>query len=226
MTATTETDPSTLPQWKGKPIPWVTRWSDEQPHRDELAIQVGPSTDYTGLKFRWESNPDAELRDRAGFLWQREVPNRQGKGEPQFAHVATARQRRAMTRKLCQVCGTKLPEGKPINWLFGPGQLEHIAGSALTMSPPTCDGCVPVAQRLCPHLLRSGWTLAKVLEYRIWGVSGELAYLDPTDRRIKRQNNATVGYDNISPPLSPEAVLAKQQVVELVKFVIVEGGPT
>lgn len=148
-------------EWNGRPVPWVTRWTGEiAPDRYEIA-----------------STPDGRITYAAGLnnydprdpkiLWQREGIMRGG--EPEWANVSTYRQRAAMRRRLCQVCGTKIADG-PIRWLMPPDGLEQYRtpdGEVvnITMSAPTCDGCVDVALNHCPHMVGAGAMILTVEDY-------------------------------------------------------------
>ena len=207
---TTKTDPSKLPQWKGHPVPWVTRWSGEI-NMDKAAISLGRD----GLLVRYEEGP--ENREVSGVLWKREGISR--RGEPDFSQVNTYRQRASVAKRLCQVCGDRIPDGL-IRWLLVPELLTTLDdGRTITTSPPTCEGCVPLALELCPAL-KKGHVIAKVLEYRIWGVQGSVVGINHEDRRAF-ERKARVEYD-VDHPFPMTAVLARQQVVEFTKFVIEE----
>jgi hypothetical protein len=204
------TDHSVLPQWKGHPVPWVARWSGEEK-------RIRPRVDKDPTGHLWVSYPDdgtGETREPSGVLWQKEGITRAG--EPRFAHVSTYRQRSAMRHRLCQVCGRKVQDGM-ITWVMGASQFEILEdGTAVSMSPPVCDECIPLCLELCPHLREPENRLVlKVLEYRIWGVSGEVFMLDH-NRNVARHANVIVDYDTFTGDLT--GVLAKQQVVQFTKF--------
>lgn len=77
-------------------MPYIVEWSGEQllPSR---AVQRGR----WGIGFADETLTD---RDRDGVLWTR-MSSRPGQGRPHYARLHPLRQRRAMRRLLCQVCG-------------------------------------------------------------------------------------------------------------------------
>lgn len=219
MTAATATDPSTLLQHNGHVVPWVTRWTGEvstdmiQVSLDRRAMPGSDSIDELVVGYE----DGLENREPSGFLWQREGITR--KGEPQYAEINTYRQRAAMRRRLCQVCGNKIQD-KVIPWLLATDTMDHTEdGTVLTMSAPTCAGCVPVALDLCPHLKQPGAAqIARVLQYRIWGVYGEgMLFKDGKTKRVQR---VYIANDRIYKGLSRRAVVAKQQVVELTKFTL------
>lgn len=208
--------------WKGKQVPWVTRWTGEVPDPQDMVMHVeeGPESGTIALAYNSDAMP--EEREANGFLWQREGVSRGG--EPQFAQVSTYRQRAAMRKRLCQVCGEKITT-PAISWLMAPGQLDvSPSGEPVTTNPPTCDECLDVALAKCPHLLKAGHVIARVLEYELWGVQGEGVLYDPAIHSISRRNNLRVPYrDEPIPMLSRHAVVAKQQVVQLTKFKILDS---
>jgi hypothetical protein len=95
-------------------------------------------------------------RGERGVLWTR-VPWKPGRGRPQFGRVHATRQRRAMTRLLCQVCGG--PAGRDARgllWLTGedPADRGSWPDPLLTAHPPVCAPCAALSVRACPHLRR------------------------------------------------------------------------
>lgn len=225
-----KTDPATLPQYLGRPVPWVIRWSNEQVRDMPEVAQVG-----SDLAFIYQDRN--ENRDRTGVLWQREGITRGG--EPQWRNVSTYRQRASMLKCLCQVCGKKI-DNRPIRWLMalGDGTLDGLvtpdpgnewnvlpvapgeSDETITMQPPTCDGCIELALELCPHLKRNGWQILKVLEYEPWGAFGEIIL--QTEHGVGVMQTFA-GYDrNYGPEFAWTGVLAKQAVVRLTKYVVEE----
>lgn len=201
------TDPSTLPQWKGHPVPWVTRWTGEVSH-DKAKLSLTRE----GLLVHYEDG--RENRDQGGILWMREGLTRAG--APEFSQVNAYRQRLSMSRRRCQVCGRKI-ESKVIHWLMVPEQLQTTPdGRTVTVSPPTCDDCIPLALELCPALKR-GHIVVKVLEYVPWGVQGMV--VGHKDGRAT-QHNARVEYARDDYPFPKTCVVARQSVVEFTKFVV------
>lgn len=199
----------TLTTKAGLQVPWVTRWTKEV-IRSPIQLTYDPANK-TPVLF-YDDGP--EFRDEHGILWQREGINRGG--EPQFSQVATYRQRAAMRKRLCQVCGNKI-ESRVIRWLMAPLQLETLGGATCTQSPPTCDACVPIAIDLCPRM-RQEHIILRVLEYRIWGVSGEAVVLREPEQPLLGVRQVNAAAHRYGDPY-PLAFLAKQQIVELVKFV-------
>jgi hypothetical protein len=216
----TETDPARLPQFKGHPVPWAAKWSEESIPASLGVLQLPNGTPYVGYPDRNED------RDEHGYLWRREGIVRAG--TPQFAQLNAYRQRAAMRLPRCQVCGVKLAKGAPIRWLLPPNGVIHSGDdpAALTHSPPTCDGCVPLARRLCPHLSAHGSMLVEVRDFKLWGLIGECFVLGRDELgRIAvtdRVKDLVVKYGRKYKGVGPENYCARQQVVELVDFEEIE----
>jgi hypothetical protein len=214
-TATTNTASGPIYEetFKGLRVPWVTRWSGE------VLDDPYKLTKIAGKALLRYETPAMETRDSHVVLWQREGTTRSG--EPQFSQLSTFRQRAAMNRGRCQVCGRKLHPG-PVNWLLTAAQIDHTPeGEVVTMSPPTCDACIPVAKSLCPHL-RLGWVTLRVLEYSVWGVYGEGVVFNPTSGQVERLNGVMYKYDKDYGSFDAGSILAKQQVVRLDKYAVLE----
>src|SRR5206468_187298 len=116
-----------------------------------------------------------------------------------------------------------------IRWLMSANQLTPVRdGTALTFSPPTCSDCVDVALEACPHLRSHDRIILRVLEYRVWGVFGDMARIPPDatdvgpDTRLQVARRVNIAYDR--PDLA--GALAKQQIVQLTKYTIENGTPT
>jgi hypothetical protein len=209
------TDPSTLPQFKGHPVPWVTRWSHER-SADRLNYGVQITKDGS---FRLGYKDGKDVRDGTGMLWQREGIARGG--EPEWAAVNTYRQRSSMRRCQCQVCGKKIDE-RPIRWLMPPDGIEQVDEDTLiTMQPPTCSECIPLALELCPNLKKHGYQILKVLDYKPWGVYGDVVMMSEGGLR---KFKSAVSYDTTmyGPEFRLSHVMAQQAVVQLGKFVVEE----
>lgn len=202
------TDPATLPQHKGRPVPWITRWTGE----------VSPDM----YQFKLTRNgailtyPDGkENREANGVLWKREGITRAG--EPQYSQINAYRQRAAMRKRLCQVCGTKI-DARPIRWLMNEQALTpQEDGTAITMSAPTCEPCIPLAMSMCPHLKSVDTVILRVLDYEPWGVYGQAVYLDPETGQAQDLRGVYIEYAN--PPFELTAMVAFQEVVRLTKYV-------
>lgn len=220
MDTVIETDPAVLPQWKGRPVPWAAKWSGEEiPDRLSATILPdGPRVVY----------PDGnEDRDSYGYLWRREGISRGG--EPQFAQLNAYRQRASMRVPRCHVCGARLPRGKPVRWLLPAGGTFRSADgqAVLTHSPPTCDGCVPLARRLCPALRARGSVLLEVRDFRLWGVIGECFTLrpgTPAPAGLTPVKDLVCEYGRSYRGAGPGNYVARQQVVELVDWTEITAG--
>jgi hypothetical protein len=209
------TDPATLPQHNGRAVPWVTRWTNEiHPDRYKYGLTMTPDG---RMVLTYGEGVSEDRRD--GVLWQREGIQRGG--EPDWANVSTYRQRLSMTKRKCQVCGNKIEE-TPIRWLMPLDGLEQVdADTTVTIQPPTCSDCIPLALELCPRLKRAGYMILKVLDYEVWGVSGHIvARVDDQPRLFQ----GAVAYDThlYGQGFHLGQVMAQQQVVRLGKFVVEE----
>jgi hypothetical protein len=148
-------------------VPFTTLWSGEQDLPGVVVERPG-----VGIGYADEIAADRDLR---GVLWQRAV-SRPGVGRPVFGDVHTLRQRRAMRRLLCQVCGgpaDRTDEG--VLWLL-PDHRDDWNGWPEGMGnvePPICRPCAVTSLRLCPRL-RQGAAAVRVREYPIVGVRGAL----------------------------------------------------
>lgn len=200
-----------------KIVPWVTGWTGEQVHAPLTVAKAGQTLTSTTLRLGYEDGN--ENRERSGILWMREGVMRGG--EPRLAHVSTYRQRSAMARRLCQVCGEKTTDD-PMRWLVPRKLLMQRDGETTTPSAPTCATCIPIALALCPHLKVNDWVIGRVVEYQAWGVLGEGVFLDK-DGQVQRVNNLSYRYGMTHPFIAPAAFLAKQQVVVWTKFTLEEN---
>lgn len=213
-TTPTVTDPATLPQWQGRPVPWITKWTGE--------TSMDPFTfgfDRTGQPV--VTYPDGhDNRDDHGFLWRREGAGR--KGEPQFREVNAYRQKQSMRVPRCQVCGTTLRLG-PLLWLLPKEGSLAVSpeGVATTHVPPTCEACIPLARQLCPHLRKEGSNLVRVDRFHVWGVMGEAIMLDGNEV-IAREKDVCLEYGRSYRDVSYRNFVVRQQMVALDDFTVVE----
>jgi hypothetical protein len=114
-------------------------------------------------------------------------------GEPRFKKVHPHRQRHAMRRLLCQVCGGPADEDeRGILWLIGEPE-RGWSGEELTGHPPVCLRCAGPAIRACPHL-RRGTLALRVRHAPITGVFGGLYTLGRHGPAFV--GPATLGYDD------------------------------
>lgn len=216
------TDPTALPNFNGRPVPWITRWSGEvQP--DAYHYGAALTGDPAAGEFHVTYPDGKNMRDAKGILWQREGLGRNG--EPMWADVSTYRQRAAMTRGLCQVCGTKI-NTRPFRFLIPVDGMERFdADTLVTMQPPVCEECVPLALRLCPALKRDGYQLLKVLDYTLWGVMGQVTFYESAESGFRKMQG-TVSFEDLEKygaTFRLDHVMAQQMVVQIGKHVIEES---
>ena len=150
-------------------VPYVAMWSAERTSFGDIVVARTPSG---GLGIAY---PDETLTDRdsRGLLWQR-VTVGQGKGRPIFGDVHTSRQRRAMRRLLCQVCGAPCDQNEQgILWLLRDerGSWDGWPTGMGTTEPPACTPCVDLATRQCPAL-RGNHVLIRAQQAPISGAFG------------------------------------------------------
>jgi hypothetical protein len=151
----------------GAVVPYVTAWSEEQNLPCEVVARGG-----LGIGYADEILTD---RDDHGVLWYR-VPSRPGSGRPLFGDVHALRQRRAMRRMLCQVCGGPADRTEDgVLWLLRDHREDWVGwpeGMA-AVEPPVCRPCVATSVRLCPAL-RQGAVGVRVRDAPVVGVRGAL----------------------------------------------------
>jgi hypothetical protein len=148
-------------------VPYVTIWSTEH----DLPYQVIERRGF-GIGYADEISAD---RDAHGVLWHRTF-SRPHRGRPEWGNVHSLRQRRAMRRLLCQVCGGPADQTEDgVLWLL-PNHQEDWTGWPEGMGnvePPICVPCVGTSLRLCPKL-RRGAAAIRVREFPTVGVRGAL----------------------------------------------------
>lgn len=147
--------------------PYITMWSAEQDLLCRLVERPG-----LGIGYADELPAD---RDAQGVLW-RQTAAHHGLGRPEFGKVHPLRQRQAMERLLCQVCGgpaDRTEEG--VLWLMRDyrGDWPRWPEGMGSVEPPVCLPCVAMSLRLCPAL-RRGAVAIRVREFPIAGVRGAL----------------------------------------------------
>ena len=195
MLSTVNSREEVMAQMPGRPdvVPYITAWSAEH-----LARPVVVAVPGVGLGLQGEIPHD---RDADGVLWARMTLQR-GCGRPEFGRVHPARQRRAMRRLLCQVCGESADRtGEGVLWLLKedrgdwPGWPEGMAAT----HPPVCLGRARAAGRRCPHLA-TGFVAVRVADSERCGVYGTLyqpGELGPTpeggDHHSVRRSESPVG---------------------------------
>ncbi|WP_019629335.1 hypothetical protein [Actinomadura atramentaria] len=168
-------------------VPFITAWSSEE---------APPATIISGERGIAYADETVLDRDRHGVLWARNTSS-PGVGRPLFKNVHHLRQRRAMRRLLCQVCGT--PCGTDARWLLSAAEYREDPwpSPVLTSHPPVCPDCVDRSVRLCPHL-RDGHVALTADRPRPAAVSGILYH--PTILGPAPMRRATLTFDD---PLLP-----------------------
>jgi hypothetical protein len=147
--------------------PYITAWSAEQELPYQVIQRPGVGIGYT--------DEIAADRDIHGVLWRR-TPSRPHYGRPEFGNVHSFRQRRAMRRLLCQVCGGPADQTDDGGLWLLPDHREDWTGwpeGMANVEPPVCLPCVSLSLRLCPKL-RKGAAAIRVRDYPIIGVRGAL----------------------------------------------------
>lgn len=154
--------------------PYITKWSEEHQQRDPLIAHPNRGISYL--------EPTPLDRDNHGVLWER-TPLLRGRGHPLFKVVHPLRQRRAMQRLLCNVCGGPADQNdQGTLWLIRdyrddwPGWPNRMG----VTEPPVCTPCAHLAARVCPSL-RKGAVAVRVGRAPISGVRGVLYRRDGND---------------------------------------------
>lgn len=155
-------------------VPWVTLWSAEEVPPTSTLIDRSPA----GIRYRDEMPADR----LDGFLWHREGIGR-GVGTPVWSQVHARRQRLAMLKRQCQVCGCQLPiERTP--WLIPRSEYHRYDGTDdNTSTAPTCESCWPIAASRCPHI-RTHDAVALYGTAKPWGVIAGLYHPLHSDPRV------------------------------------------
>lgn len=189
----------------GLTVPYVQLWSHERGITPRLERRNGREGPF--LAFADEGPHD---RDSWGALWAR-YTLAHGKGTADFTSLHPLRQRRAVTRGLCQVCAAEPPpnelEAPPLFLLQSAGG-RPIRDGELTHAAPVCEPCAEKALRDCPPL-RRGAVAARVRYPMAWGVAGIL--YDLNTLRPLSKDRVDVSYTT---PLI-KSVLAYRAVVSL-----------
>ncbi|MCZ0207881.1 hypothetical protein OZK63_20940 [Streptomyces sp. UMAF16] len=156
--------------WDGIPVPFITAWSKEQIPAQEL-VKVHRSSGTTVLGLRGET----DLERQFGVSWMR-MPATRG-GQPQHGLVHALRQRQAMSRLLCQLCGGPTVGTRKDEWtlfLAASADGHPLLSGERTESPPVHAVCARLSVEHCPPLRTRGWTAALVRRTPVWGVAGHV----------------------------------------------------
>nr|WP_157529495.1 hypothetical protein [Kibdelosporangium sp. MJ126-NF4] len=169
-------------------VPYITSWSEEDDPLDAaLLLEHGGRLAYL--------NETLTDRDAKGVLWCRTF-FRPRQGKPNFGVVHPLRQRRAMLRLLCQVCGSPATRSdNGILWLLKDHRDDWPnwpADMAVT-EPPICMACAKVASRLCPAL-RPGAVLLWARTFPVVGVYGPVYRSTGVVRVVSSEEQRIVTY--------------------------------
>jgi hypothetical protein len=205
----------TVPMWGRFPVPWVARWTGE---RTAKQFTVGYSM-LTGTPFiRWPDDAEPFIDDH-GVRWQPEAVTRQG--TPMFGELNTHRQRMAMRRARCQVCGQPMT-GETASWLMAANQWQPGPIDGLTTNPPTCERCIPLALAVCPFMNKherhedDAVYRLTVRRWHAWGALGTMALPMSEVRKTGTQVARNVARENGTP--YPERFFAKLAIARLVDY--------
>jgi hypothetical protein len=189
-------------------VPWAARWSGELSY-DPLTVWDG-EIHYPDFR---------ENRDEHGYLWRREGARRTG--EPQYSQLNAYRQKASMRAPKCQVCGTRLKPG-PIRWLLPKKALSITPeGEVTVISPPTCEDCVELARKACPHLRAHGSDLLLVKRWHVWGVIGEVFVIE-NGEVVDRVKDVCLQYGRTYKHAGPHNFVVRQQVVALDEYEVLD----
>ncbi|MER5968164.1 hypothetical protein ABT112_00195 [Streptomyces sp. NPDC002055] len=143
-------------------VPWIATWSCERSSTSLLECRL-PG----GLRFFNESPRD---RDRFGALWARKS-QRIGQGHPQLAGIHPRRQRQAMERLLCQVCGLAA-DTTELGVLWMEPAVDGVALLPTSTHPPVCVPCAVASRARCPRIRRTGVHVFRVANPMPGGIIG------------------------------------------------------
>ncbi|MFJ5121890.1 hypothetical protein [Kitasatospora sp. NPDC088548] len=165
-------------------VPYVSSWRTEREHNPTLVFTAA------GIRYEDEGPGD---RDNRGVLWVRQE-QRRGQGTPDYGGINAARQRRCMSRFLCQVCAGS-PSITADGMLFvifnqrEPGWDDWPERMGTT-HPPLCTGCARKAAQQC-HAFAKGFTAVRSRSPAVAGVMGVV--FDPA--RLVSSPERVVQYD-------------------------------
>jgi hypothetical protein len=128
------------------PVPYVTAYDGESIAYQLALTPHAGTTD--GIRLTYVDSVETDWM--FGVLWHRHGMSRFGR--PLWRLVNTARQRRCMLRRLCQVCGQSAEEDGRIWWVMPDPPATTSVGQPFTHVPPTCPACIRKSRLLCPRL--------------------------------------------------------------------------
>ncbi|SFL47001.1 hypothetical protein SAMN05192584_11983 [Streptomyces pini] len=147
-------------------VPYITAWSGEQ--------RLTPAVIATARGIAYPDEVPLD-RDADGALWVRRALH-PGRGRPRYSRVHPQRQRRAMARLLCQICGSPADRDEHgVLWLLEDDRADWAGWpeGLVTVHPPVCLPCAPKAAGLCPHLRGTGAVAVRVRDSSLDGVHGQ-----------------------------------------------------
>ncbi|WP_232789010.1 hypothetical protein [Streptomyces odonnellii] len=198
----------TSPVGRHPVVPYIACWSSEHQPPGALVVRGG------GIAYADEGPYE---RDDMGVLWKR-IGISPGKGRPEFGNVHFLRQRRAMRKLLCQVCGgpsDRTDDGTL--WVVGEDADEpelHKPGY-VTTHPPLCVPCAVISVGACPHL-RTSYAALRVRTFVLAGVHGAL--YQPGGLYPVVYDAGGVAFES----WRLGWVLASQLIMELLEFTVVD----
>jgi hypothetical protein len=168
-------------------VPYIVTWSTEQTATPQVI------TNRRGISYTDETFAD---RDSHGVLWTR-CPSRPGHGRPLFGQVHPLRQRRAMRRLLCQVCGRPADHNTDGTlWILKDHRHDwpHWPNQMAVTEPPICQPCAHTSARHCPALRKVHVTI-RVKTSTVAGVLG-IHYRPGSPLLAPQPTDDTITYDD------------------------------
>ncbi|MFD7896347.1 hypothetical protein [Streptomyces sp. NPDC059743] len=198
----------TAPVGRPPVVPYIATWSSEHRPPGVLVVRGG------GIAYVDEGPYE---RDDLGVLWKR-VGISPGKGRPEFGNVHFLRQRRAMRKLLCQICGgpsDRTDDGTL--WVVGEDAdyPELHKPGYVTTHPPLCVPCAATSVGACPHL-RKRYVALRVRTFVVAGVHGAL--YQPGGLSPVAYDAGGVAFES----WRLNWVLAGQLIMELMEFTVVD----
>lgn len=191
-------------------VPYIAPWSGEAPRSGPLKRHHG----IDGVRLGFED--ELAIGDRHGtVLWTR-APLGRGKGTPYLAKVHPLRQRRCITRHLCQICGGSVVGSRRDERFLFVMRAENgaeIAEGEVTAMPPVHEECAGEAITDCPEL-RKGWAAALVEYIPAWGVAGIL-YDPRTLRPLPPPRDRDLAYVSYEEESRLRWIVAAREVITL-----------
>ncbi|MFD4933392.1 hypothetical protein [Streptomyces virginiae] len=177
--------------WKGLRVPYIVPWSQERALPGRIVVRSGIGG--TGIGY---ADEESRVDRRDDVLWVRNA-HTPGFGVPELPGMHPLRQRTAVDRMLCQVCGTSAINSSSGDerylFLLAAKDGRPIQEGERTVSPPIHLDCARESVRDCPHLKRH--TAAFVEYCPGWGVAG-IEYDPRTVRPLPADGLVFVPYED------------------------------